>query len=283
MENIIIPNKEKVKKLKQKIKSDGKGKLHIIADFDRTLTYSQTIERKKLPSVISILRNGDYLSEEYAQKAHALFDKYHPIEIDPKIPREEKKKAMQKWWNTHSNLLIESKLNKKDLETIAKTGIIRLRKETDKLFDYLSKNEVPIVIMSASGIGNTIPMILEKENVFYNNVHIITNIYEFDKSGRATSVSKPTVHAMNKDETTIHNHLEIYKKIKNRKNIILLGDSLGDLGMITGFEYDNLIKIGFLNPGEEQNLEKYKENFDMIITNDGSFEEINKLIKEITQ
>ena len=66
-----------------------------------------------------------------------------------------------------------------------------------------------------------------------------------------------------------------------RKNVLLLGDSLGDLGMIEGFEYDNLISVGFLNENIEENLHAYKENFDIVIMNDGSMNYVNGLIKKI--
>jgi len=51
--------------------------------------------------------------------------------------------------------------------------------------------------------------------------------------------------------------------------------------MIEGFNYNNLIKIGFLNENTEENLEIYKNNFDIIILNDSDTGYINKLIKEI--
>ena len=281
MGKIIIPNDKRLEEIKEEIKRQGDGSIHILTDFDRTLTYSLTAEKEKLPSVISILRNGNYLSKDYAKKAHELFEKYHPIEIKPEISLEEKKKKMQEWWNSHFELLIKSGLNKKDLESVVETGIIRLRDGTKELFDYLHKKEIPIIIMSSNGIGDTIQMILNKEKILYDNISIITNLYKFDKRGNALRVLEPIIHVMNKDETSIQNHPEIYEKIKERKNVILIGDSLGDLGMITGFEYDNLIKIGFLNPGEENNLERYKENFNMILTNDSNFQPLNKLLKEL--
>lgn len=281
MKTIIIPDTNNLENLKQKIKKQGVENLHVLTDFDRTLTYAYHGNDKKLPSVISILRNGNYLSKKYAKKAHELFNKYHPIEIDSEIPREKKKIAMEKWWSSHLELLIKSGLNKKDLEAVVETGIIRLREGTRELFNYLHDKEIPIVIMSSNGIGNTIPMILDKEKIFYDNVHIITNLYKFDKNGKATNISEPIINVMNKDETAIRDHQEIYKKIKDRKNVILIGDSLGDLGMIAGFKYDNLIKVGFLNLGEENNLEKYKKNFDIILTNDSDFQPINKLIREL--
>lgn len=265
------------------MQKQGFKKLHILADFDRTLTYSQSNKNENISSIVSILRNGNYLSNEYTKEAHALFDRYHPLEIDPTIPINEKKKAMQEWWTLHSKLLIKSGLNKKDIEAIVGTGIIKLRDKTKELFDYLHQKQVPLVIISSSGVGNAIPMFLEKEGIYYDNIHIITNLYTFDNNGKATNISKPIIHVMNKDETVIHDYPEIYNKIKDRKNVILLGDSLGDLGMAIGFNYDNLLKIGFLNPGEEQNQKEYEKNFDVIITNDSDIQPVNKLIREISE
>lgn len=74
-----------------------------------------------------MLRDGKHLTEDYARKAHALFDKYHPIEIDPSIPLQEKKKAMQEWWETHNKLLIDSELSRSNLEDIVKNGHVRFR------------------------------------------------------------------------------------------------------------------------------------------------------------
>ena len=48
--------------------------------------------------------------------------------------------------------------------------------------------------------------------------------------------------------------------------------------MITGFDYDNLIKIGFLNYDDTKIKKQFLENFDIIIENDGDFESVNKLI-----
>jgi 5'-nucleotidase len=72
-----------------------------------------------------------------------------------------------------------------------------------------------------------------------------------------------------------------YKKIKGRKNVILLGDNLEDAGMIKGFDFENLIKIGFLNEKVKENLKEYKKVYDVLITNDSSMEFVNELLKEI--
>jgi 5'-nucleotidase len=279
MENVLIPNPEELEKKKKKISGDGATKLHVLSDFDRTLT-TAFINGKNVPSLISILRDGNYLTPDYAPKANELYIKYHAIEINPKIPFEEKKKAMHEWWTAHFNLLIRSGLNKKDLERVVETGKAKFRDGFSEFIDFLKKHSIPLVILSSGGLGgDTIPMILEKEGKLYNNIYIISNSYEWDKNGNAIAVKKPIIHAMNKNETVIQ-ALPFFEIIKDRKNILLLGDSLGDIGMAEGFNYENLINIGFLNENVEDNLEPYKRNYDVVILNDSSLEYVNGLLKE---
>jgi hypothetical protein len=113
--NVLIPNPEVLEQAKKEFKKGGAEKIHVLADFDRTLT-TAFVDGKSIPSLISVLRDGNYLTPDYAGKANALFEKYHAIEIDSKIPLFEKKKAMLEWWKTHFALLVECGLNKSDLE-----------------------------------------------------------------------------------------------------------------------------------------------------------------------
>lgn len=55
------------------------------------------------------------------------------------------------------------------------------------------------------------------------------------------------IHVYNKNESAIHKS-DYFEKLKNRENIILMGDSIGDLKMADGAtNAQNLLKIGFLN------------------------------------
>jgi len=280
MTSIVITDSEKLEKTKKIILEQGKEKIHVLADFDRTLTKAFVNDRK-IPSIISVLRDEDYLSEEYSEKAKALANKYHPIEIDSSISMEEKKKAMQEWWTQHFNLLIKSGLNKKHLEEVIKDGNIQFRKGTTEFLDFLYENKIPLIIMSSTGLGgDSISMYLKKQGKLYDNVHIVSNSYEWDSKGNAVSFKEPIIHVMNKDETAIKDY-KVFDLIKNRKNVLLLGDSLGDVGMITGFDYDNLIKIGFLNENIKENLPHYKKVYDVILTNDNSMDFVNNLLKQL--
>ena len=280
MENIAISNPKELEKPKESISEDGSEKLHILADFDRTLT-TAFVDGKSTPSLLSILRDGNYLTPDYAEKAHALFAKYRPIETNPEISLKEKKKAMREWWTTHFNLLIKSGLNKKDLEKAIASGKIRFREGALDFIEFLHNHNIPLVIMYSSGVGgDIIEMRLKKEGKLYNNIYIVSNSYEWDEKGNAIGVKKPIIHGMNKDETAIQN-FPVFNIVKDRKNVILLGDSLGDVGMIEGFDYDNLIKIGFLNENVEENLEQYRKSYDILILNDSSMDYVNELLKEI--
>lgn len=282
MKNIVIPNPEKLEELKKAISKGGAEKLHVLADFDRTLTYA-FVDGKSVPSIIAILRDGNYLTPDYAEKAHKLYNKYHPIEVNPRISLEKKKKAMQEWWKAHFDLLIKSGLNRKDLERVVESGKIKFRDGALEFIDFLKVHSIPLIIMSSSGLGgDVISMFLEKEGRLYNNVYIISNTYEWDKKGNMIAVKKPFIHVMNKDETIVK-EFPCYKQIKDRENVLLLGDSLGDKGMITGFDYDNLIKIGFVNENVEENLKYYSRAYDILILNDSSMDYVNELLREIVR
>lgn len=276
----VISNPIYFDELKRKIKSRSYDNLHVLADFDRTLTYG-VIDGKKTPSIISLLRDGNHLAEGYAEKAHKLFDKYHPLEIDPHVPLQEKKSKMMEWWDSHNKLLVDSGLKKSDMGDIIKNGHLKFREGALEFFDFLYENNIPLVIISASGAGDAIPMFFEKYGKNYSNIIYVINKFEWDDEGNFKGRIKPTIHSMNKDETVLKDFPEIYKKISNRKNVLLLGDSIGDVGMIEGFDYDNLIKIGFLNFKENELIEDYKSNFDIVLTGDGNFNFINDLVKDL--
>jgi len=280
MNNLVISNPEKLEKIKKEIFKDGAEKLHILADFDKTLT-TLFVHGEKVPSIISILRNGNYLTSDYAQKASELFNKYHPIEIDPGIPLKEKKKAMCEWWTNHFDLLIKSGLNKKDVKNAVKTRGVKFRNGFSDFIDFLKNQNIPLVIISAGGLGSmAISICLEQEKKLYDNIYIVSNSYEWDKEENAVAVKKPIIHTMNKDETAIQD-FPVFEIIKNRKNVLLLGDGLGDAGMIDGFDYNNLIKIGFLNEKIEENLPSFKKVYDILALNDSSMDFVNTLLNSL--
>ncbi len=278
---IIIPNPQYVSKIKNIIREEGKDKLQIISDFDRTLTYAE-INGRKTPSIIGMLRDGKHLTEEYAKKTQALFEKYNPIEQDQTISSHDRKEAMQNWWEEHYEILKYSNLKRDDLLDIVRNGEVQLRKGLDIFLHNLEKQNIPFIIFSSSGIGDAIKMYLEERGLALNNIHYLTNQFIW-KNNIMIDVKQPIIHSFNKDETILETIPEIYNNIKDRKNVILLGDSIKDIGMVDGFEYNNLLKIGFLNGRDVKYQEQYEKSFDIILKGDGDLTEFKKITDEIIQ
>lgn len=278
MENIIIRNHEELNKKITIIKQDGLLDLHIISDFDRTLTKC-CIEGKRTPSTPALVREGRYLSKEYVKKAFELHDIYRPFEILTKISEQKKNEKMIEWWTLHFKLLVDSGFNRKVINDIIAKKKMQMRQGSDEFFKLLSENKIPLLIFSA-GMGDIIKEYLEYEDMMKDNVFLISNFFTFDEYGKANGYRVPLIHSLNKNEVAIKD-TEYYYKVKNRKNVILLGDLLEDIQMSEGIEHDCIIRIGFLNENVEESIEAFSEKFDIVILNDITMDYVNELLKKI--
>lgn len=265
----------------KKIQIGGAERLQVISDFDRTLTYG-SVNGVPTPSIIAMLRDGHHLTSDYAPKANALFDHYHPIEADLSIPLSERIKAMEDWWATHNQLLIDSGLTKADLEDIATKGSIEFREGALTLFEFLSRHDIPMVVMSASGSGDAIPLFFQHHNCNYSNMTYIINQFNYDELGNVISTKGQPIHSLNKNASHIVNDPMLSKRFSTRSNVIILGDSIGDLDMVKGFAYENLITIGFLNADYNKSRDAYLREFDVVIEGDGDINYVLNLIRRLT-
>lgn len=77
---------------------------------------------------------------------------------------------------------------------------------------------------------------------------------------------------------------KLQKLVKNRTNVITLGDHIRDGDMKLGMKnIENAIDIGFLNYKIDENLDSYVEKFDFVLVDDMSFNVVNELVKFITE
>ncbi len=81
----------------------------------------------------------------------------------------------------------------------------------------------------------------------------------------------------NKNEASVA-QTKHYDAIRDRRNVILLGDSLGDLRMADGLKHDVSLTIGFLNHDVDAWLPKYLDAFDIVLTNDVAMDVIVDLL-----
>jgi HAD superfamily hydrolase (TIGR01544 family) len=227
------------------------------------------------------MRKWWYLWEEYSKKAYELYDYYHEIEVDLKIWIEEKKLKMLEWWGKHLDLLVKSSLHINDINKVINSGIIHFRDWIIEFINSLYHNNIPLVIISANWLWwDSIKLYFEKQNLFKNIVNIIWNELIWDEKWYAIWYKDSIIHVFNKDETVLKNYPEIHNIVLERKNVILLWDSMWDIHMIDGFDYDNLIKIWFLNSNVELQLDEYLKKYDIVITWDNDMSFINNFLKE---
>ncbi|MDD4983906.1 MAG: haloacid dehalogenase-like hydrolase [Candidatus ainarchaeum sp.] len=277
-DNVVIVNEKEFNRKVEQIKKGGLDNLHIIADFDKTLTTAK-VNGKDFKSVIALLREDDYLDKDYIEKAHALYDKYSPFENDHTLSVKEKIKKMEAWWQEHLDLHIEKGLTKNVVDKLCRDTKYKMkfRDSIDKFINVLKDNGVPLLVFSA-GIGDVIQYFFESKGLLHKDISIISNFYNYDASGRITGYKGKIIHSDNKGEIAVAKDKH-FSKIKDRKNVILLGDSLGDTTMADGLEHKVVLKIGFLDDGSK--LEAYKKVYDVLILNDGSLEFVVDIIKKI--
>ncbi|PZM87638.1 MAG: hypothetical protein DLD55_00370 [candidate division SR1 bacterium] len=265
---------------KEAIKGTKNENCYVIADFDRTLTYG-TFNGQKTPSIISLLRDGKHLTEDYAEKAHALFDHYHAIECDPKLSLEYKKAQMQERWEKHDQLLIASQLQLKDLKDIATNGHLQLRKGVQESLKKLDEAGIPLVIFSASGCGDAIPLFMQHNNCDFPNISYVINRFSRDKSGFAQGIEGEIIHALNKDEGVFSKLPELKTKLANKQHVIVIGDGLGDAQMAQANTHKTTLKIGILTIDNPELLKTYEDSFDLVLIGDGDFDQIKNLFDEL--
>lgn len=258
-------------------------KLHVLADFDRTLT-KWFYESKPISSIASFLYEKWSMPDAYQKEGKTLFDHYYPIEIDHTISMEKKKLAMGIWRDEHLRLMVKYKLSKEDLKRIIAYKELQLREYTKDFFQLLSTYRIPTVIISASGIWyDTIWLFLDKYKINKTYIDVISNAFIRDDNGCAVGRKGPVIHSMNKSETTIVQFPDIYEKIHNRPNVILLGDSLHDPDMVDGFAYDTMLSIGFCHSDEKEVKDLFAQAYDVVIFDDGDMQYPMQILEQLLQ
>lgn len=257
-------NKEKIEKIKL-----NKNNMYIVIDFDRTITSNESAD--------SWDATGLELGEEFNKKLGDLYKKYRPVELDYTITFKEKNKAMEKWYHECMDLYYAYGLTKEKLEKSIQMSKIIFRKDAIKFLIDMANKDIPVIILSA-GIGNVIEKVLRDNNCFFKNMFIISNFIKFDQNGNMEKFEDNIIHTLNK---TMQNHLpeEIQKRIENLNFALLLGDMVEDKKMLDESKLENAILVGFLNDKIKENLEVYKENFDIVLTcEDATFERVENLV-----
>ena len=251
----------------------NKDNVCVVLDFDRTITSEESTD--------SWDASGRILGKEFKEEMQKYYEKYRPIELDYTMSEYNKERHMEDWYSECMNLYYIYKLTKEKMEKSIKESNLIFQKGAKEFIQKLIKLDIPTIILSA-GIGNTIKQFLKENECLSENIYIISNFIKFDNKGNMKKFDDNIIHSMNK---TMKGKLpsKFRKLVKERKYRILVGDIIEDIKMVEKKEWRNTLKIGFLN-NKEENLEKYKINFDIVLTKeDATFETIDKNIKYIVQ
>ncbi len=280
MDSVMIVQRENYERQKQRLLLGGFSQLQVITDFDRTLT-TNFHNGRKTASLISALRESKILSADYNLKAQALYDYYHPLEDDPSLDLVAKKSLMTEWWRRHFDLLIASGLKRSDIFQVVDKNLSCLRDGADDFLQTLSRAMVPVTIFSASGLGiSGLKYFFERKGLLSDNLSFVANDFVWDEEGRAKEVLEPIIHTFNKS-ATMFSSFGILDKVKNRNNVLLLGDSLGDVNMTAGLNHRAELRIAFLNDRILESLPSYRDVYDALVLNDGNFDLPLGILREI--
>jgi len=278
---LIFTDESRVKAKRAALVAGGLGNLQVIADFDRTLTMARVASGERGDSCHGVMESLSVLSDEYKAATTALLDHYYPIEICSERTKEQKLPLMQEWYGQAHALLLKEGVRPEQLADAVRGSNVTLRGGVEEMFELLQRGEVPLLVFSA-GIANVIAEVFKQKLRFplVDSTHIISNWMIFDASQTHVGFSQPLIHMFNKDETQTKG-TQFERAVAERKNVLLLGDGLGDVTMAEGIPHDNVLKVAFLNEKVEELLPKYRAAYDVIITHDGDMAHVVELLKEI--
>lgn len=156
------------------------------------------------------------------------------------------------------------------------------------LLGALTAANVPVLIFSA-GLYDVIHAVLEKEFAGLKtqppaNVHVVSNMMQFDAQGVLQGFHGELIHCFNKNASVVL-ETPFWKQCQTqeRRNILLLGDSRGDVRMTDGLDVDDesILRVGFLNIHVDEALEEYLQLYDVVLTHDASLLPVEALVQQL--
>lgn len=276
---VLMRQPRRVQEIVDALRRGGAGSLQVISDFDMTLSRFAH-NGKRCPSSYNILDNSKIISEECRKELQELLHHYYPIEIDPHRTVKEKSPHMVEWWTKAHDLLCQQKIQKLQIAQVVRESNAMLRDGYRTFFNTLHQNNIPLFIFSA-GIGDILEEIIRQMQVFHSNIHIVSNYMDFDDNGFLRGFKGQLIHTYNKNSSVCENS-EYFKQLQGKTNILLLGDSMGDLTMADGMTgVENILRVGFLNDKVAERRDRYLDAYDIVLEQDETLDVVNGLLQHI--
>uniref|UniRef100_A0A5S6QFB1 5'-nucleotidase n=1 Tax=Trichuris muris TaxID=70415 RepID=A0A5S6QFB1_TRIMR len=270
---VFFANEAALENKLTRLASEKSSAVQIVTDFDYTISQFSNPNGKRMLTTHDVCDR--YLKKanvELYKKLRLLRKKYRPIEYSSHISMQEKIPHMEAWWRSAHSCIVQSGLRDADFEELAMAAEIDLREGFDSIVGRLDTSGIPVTVFSA-GIANIIRTILgSKLGEMPVNMRVIGNEFKFNEEGVICGFSEPVIHTYNKNIRSVSCKDEFLATLKNRNNLILFGDTLGDANMDLGISKDGcVLKIGFLNEMVSELKESYMQAYDIVITDQYSF------------
>ncbi|NXT28927.1 5NT3A nucleotidase, partial [Syrrhaptes paradoxus] len=254
----------------------GAAKLQIITDFDMTLSRF-SYNGKRCPTCHNIIDNSKLITEECRKKVNRKLTSHWFVNLNKSIFTHF---CLYSRYSKSHALLIEQGLQKDKLAETVRESDVMLKEGYENFFDKLSEHNIPVFIFSA-GIGDILEEVIHQAGVYHSNVKVVSNFMDFDENGILKGFKGELIHVYNKHDGALKN-TEYFKQLKDNSNIILLGDSQGDLSMADGVaNVEHILKIGYLNDKVDELLEKYMDSYDIVLVKDETLEVANSILQKI--
>lgn len=241
-------NSKKVDKIKL-----TRENFYILIDFDRTLTKGNSISGWR------VLYYSELLGNDFTKRYDEIHDKHYG--------------TLEYRFKSYIDLLHEKGLNNEIVKEAVKNTNLELRDGATEFLTKMHDINVPVIIISCS-LKNVIKEYLKFNNCYYNNIFIYSNYCDIEENGK-NDIYEVTPYSKNK----ITFSKELNEITKTKDYAVLFGDIVDDVNMVSKDKLNSTITIGFLDKKIEENLELYKSTFDIILTDNSSFKEIEGLIK----
>ena len=238
--------------------------LLVITDFDATITtgdseqchdlcgFSEVMPadfRSKFAPLLDWAANPDIDGVEWWERAHGLMMRYGvpKRQLIPRLVR--------------------------DAKMIPRPGALELLKRLEEL-------DVPVLIVSA-GLSDVIEEFLRQHGALSENVTVCSNRLNYAADQTPQSVEpSPSITSFTK-AYAYSSASSFFEQHSDRKNLLVLGDSVTDVDAAENVPYDKCLSVGFLNARPDGTA--HAKAFDAVVLgNSGSLLPVASLIEEIT-
>ncbi|DAZ95231.1 TPA: hypothetical protein N0F65_003466 [Lagenidium giganteum] len=286
---IYIKHPERFARKWERFCRAGAKKLMVIADFDQTLTRFYDDDGDHVNSCHGVLMTSRVLDPVICDHERDLVDTFHPLTFTPTMTIEERTAHMRSWWVRAHDVLVDYKVTRAQVTAAVSQAGVLFRPGFHDVVQLLATANVPLLIFSA-GIYDVIHEVLQQEftkrgqKAPPSNMHVVSNMMDFDTDDVLQGFRGNLIHSMNKNASVLEG-TEFGRQchMEERHNILLLGDSLGDVNMANGMQFadDEIIRIGFLNHSVEERRDQYMDAFDVVLTDDATLDVVHELLRQL--